>query len=131
MDEEKKIIYLKRSQYRRKDSSAESGRFDYFDGLYRGLPVPADADSEIAYSVMFLPILVIDQSIENALSNFFRSSWKKIGKMLNSANSDSLILVDEIGAAHLSSIRFCFSWQFWKSFWLLAALQSLQLTILF
>ncbi|MFA6720992.1 MAG: endonuclease MutS2 [Candidatus Cloacimonadaceae bacterium] len=63
-----------------------------------GLPVPADADSEVGlFSGVFADI-GDDQSIENALSTF-SSHIQKIGRMLASAGPASLVLIDEIGAA--------------------------------
>ena len=63
-----------------------------------GLPVPADADSEIGFFSNVFADIGDDQSIENALSTF-SAHLEKIGKMLNKAKPDTLVLVDEIGAA--------------------------------
>jgi len=63
-----------------------------------GLPVPADADSTIGMFSNVFADIGDDQSIENALSTF-SSHLDKISKMLHGANADSLILIDEIGAA--------------------------------
>lgn len=63
-----------------------------------GLPVPADADSEIGLFSNVFADIGDDQSIENALSTF-SSHLDKIRKMLDAADARSLILIDEIGAA--------------------------------
>ncbi|MDD2543436.1 MAG: endonuclease MutS2 [Candidatus Cloacimonetes bacterium] len=63
-----------------------------------GLPIPADEDSQIGmFSEVFADI-GDDQSIENALSTF-SSHLDKIRRMLDAADAESLILIDEIGAA--------------------------------
>ncbi len=63
-----------------------------------GLPVPADEDSTIGCFTGIYADIGDDQSIENALSTF-SSHLDKIGKMLQKADENSLILIDEIGAA--------------------------------
>jgi DNA mismatch repair protein MutS2 len=63
-----------------------------------GLPVPADEDSEIGFFENIFADIGDDQSIENALSTF-SAHLEKIGKMLQYANPQTLILIDEIGAA--------------------------------
>lgn len=63
-----------------------------------GLPVPADEDSRIGMFSHVFADIGDDQSIENALSTF-SSHLDKIRKMLEAADEQSLILIDEIGAA--------------------------------
>ncbi|MCB5295153.1 MAG: Smr/MutS family protein, partial [Candidatus Cloacimonetes bacterium] len=63
-----------------------------------GYPVPVDEDSRIGCFGKVLADIGDDQSIENALSTF-SSHLDKIGRMVSEAGSDSLILIDEIGAA--------------------------------
>lgn len=63
-----------------------------------GLPIPADEDSCVGCFSRVFADIGDDQSIENALSTF-SSHLDKIGKMLREADSQSLILIDEIGAA--------------------------------
>jgi len=63
-----------------------------------GLPVPADASSEIGIFDHVFADIGDDQSIESALSTF-SSHLDKIGRMLEKANHRSLVLIDEIGAA--------------------------------
>ncbi len=63
-----------------------------------GLPIPADADSEIGIFHKVFADIGDDQSIENALSTF-SSHVGKIQRMLASADANSLVLIDEIGAA--------------------------------
>ena len=63
-----------------------------------GLPIPADADSEIGLFSQVFADIGDDQSIENALSTF-SSHVSKIGRMLAQADANSLVLIDEIGAA--------------------------------
>lgn len=63
-----------------------------------GLTVPADEDSEIGCFSQVLADIGDDQSIENALSTF-SSHLDKIGRMVTQAGQNSLILIDEIGAA--------------------------------
>lgn len=63
-----------------------------------GLPVPVDADSEIGQFTKVYADIGDDQSIENALSTF-SSHLDKIRLMLENAGADSLVLIDEIGAA--------------------------------
>ncbi|MDD4310230.1 MAG: hypothetical protein PHO32_07605, partial [Candidatus Cloacimonetes bacterium] len=63
-----------------------------------GLTVPVDMASEIGMFTAVYADIGDDQSIENALSTF-SSHLDKIGKMLKSANEQTLILIDEIGAA--------------------------------
>jgi DNA mismatch repair protein MutS2 len=63
-----------------------------------GLPIPADNSSEIGMFSKVFADIGDDQSIENALSTF-SSHLDKIAKMLGAAAPDTLILIDEIGAA--------------------------------
>lgn len=63
-----------------------------------GLPVPVDADSEIGQFAAVYADIGDDQSIENALSTF-SSHLDKIRVMLENADTNKLILIDEIGAA--------------------------------
>jgi DNA mismatch repair protein MutS2 len=63
-----------------------------------GLPVPADESSKIGIFSNVFADIGDDQSIENALSTF-SSHLEKISKMLHGAGENSLILIDEIGAA--------------------------------
>lgn len=63
-----------------------------------GLPIPADADSEIGLFSQVFADIGDDQSIENALSTF-SSHVSKIQRMLAGADAASLVLIDEIGAA--------------------------------
>ncbi|MCB5287238.1 MAG: hypothetical protein LHW64_05510 [Candidatus Cloacimonetes bacterium] len=63
-----------------------------------GLPVPVDESSEIGCFSAIYADIGDDQSIENALSTF-SSHLDKIGKMIARADANSLILIDEIGAA--------------------------------
>lgn len=63
-----------------------------------GLPIPADEDSEIGLFSRVFADIGDDQSIANALSTF-SSHIQKIGRMLAGADEDSLVLIDEIGAA--------------------------------
>ncbi len=63
-----------------------------------GLPVPVDESSKIGMFSNVFADIGDDQSIENALSTF-SSHLDKISKMLNGASENSLILIDEIGAA--------------------------------
>ena len=63
-----------------------------------GLPIPADADSEIGIFHQVFADIGDDQSIENALSTF-SSHLRKIARMLDLADANSLVLIDEIGAA--------------------------------
>lgn len=63
-----------------------------------GLPVPLDESSEIGMFEQVFADIGDDQSIENALSTF-SSHLDKIGRMLSKANPNSLVLIDEIGAA--------------------------------
>jgi len=63
-----------------------------------GLPVPVDEESEIGCFSQIFADIGDDQSIENALSTF-SSHLDKIGKMVAKADANSLILIDEIGAA--------------------------------
>jgi DNA mismatch repair protein MutS2 len=63
-----------------------------------GLTVPADPGSEIGMFSGVYADIGDDQSIENALSTF-SSHLDKISKMLHAANEETLILIDEIGAA--------------------------------
>ena len=74
-----------------------------------GLPVPADEDSTIGCFTGIYADIGDDQSIENALSTF-SSHLDKIGKMLQKADENSLILIDEIGAAtDPNRVRHCSS----------------------
>ena len=63
-----------------------------------GLPVPADESSSIGMFNKIFADIGDDQSIENALSTF-SSHLDKISKMLAGADANSLVLIDEIGAA--------------------------------
>ena len=63
-----------------------------------GLPIPADTDSEIGIFHQVFADIGDDQSIENALSTF-SSHLGKIARMLDLADANSLVLIDEIGAA--------------------------------
>ncbi len=63
-----------------------------------GLPIPAGEDSEIGLFSQVFADIGDDQSIENALSTF-SSHVSKIGRMLAGADENSLVLIDEIGAA--------------------------------
>ncbi len=63
-----------------------------------GLPIPADAESEIGLFSQVFADIGDDQSIEGALSTF-SSHIGKIRQMLVDANEKSLVLIDEIGAA--------------------------------
>lgn len=63
-----------------------------------GLTVPVDPDSEIGLFSNVFADIGDDQSIENALSTF-SSHLDKIRRMLSGADEDSLVLIDEIGAA--------------------------------
>ncbi|HNX00270.1 MAG TPA: Smr/MutS family protein [Candidatus Cloacimonadota bacterium] len=63
-----------------------------------GLPIPADEDSEIGIFHHIMADIGDDQSLENALSTF-SSHVMKIKDMMENADSASLILIDEIGAA--------------------------------
>ncbi|HNX38094.1 MAG TPA: endonuclease MutS2 [Candidatus Cloacimonadota bacterium] len=63
-----------------------------------GLPIPADEDSRVGcFSSVFADI-GDDQSIESALSTF-SSHLDKISRMLSQSDPNSLVLIDEIGAA--------------------------------
>lgn len=63
-----------------------------------GLPIPAAPDSEVGMFSHVFADIGDDQSIENALSTF-SSHVQKIQRMLAAADENSLILIDEIGAA--------------------------------
>jgi len=63
-----------------------------------GLPIPVDEDSRVGCFSRVFSDIGDDQSIENALSTF-SSHLDKIGKMLKQADENSLVLIDEIGAA--------------------------------
>lgn len=63
-----------------------------------GLPAPLDADSKIGIFDHVYADIGDDQSIEAALSTF-SSHIGKIKAMLDNATRDSLVLIDEIGAA--------------------------------
>jgi len=63
-----------------------------------GIPIPADPDSGIGRFASIFADIGDDQSIENALSTF-SSHVQKIQRMLASAGENSLVLIDEIGAA--------------------------------
>jgi len=97
LDEEKKIIILSGPNTGGKTVLLKAVGLITLMAL-SGLPVPADADSEIGLFSNVFADIGDDQSIENALSTF-SAHLEKIAKMLNSANSETLILVDEIGAA--------------------------------
>ncbi len=63
-----------------------------------GLPAPLDPDSKIGIFDHIYADIGDDQSIEAALSTF-SSHIGKIKTMLDNATKDSLVLIDEIGAA--------------------------------
>ncbi len=63
-----------------------------------GLPIPAQEDSEIGIFHHIFADIGDDQSLENALSTF-SSHVMKIKDMLENADAQSLVLIDEIGAA--------------------------------
>ncbi len=63
-----------------------------------GLPIPASADSEIGLFDGVFADIGDDQSIAAALSTF-SSHVDKIRRMLDGAGENSLVLIDEIGAA--------------------------------
>ena len=63
-----------------------------------GLPVPVDESSAVGCFSAIYADIGDDQSIESALSTF-SSHLDKIGKMIARADANSLILIDEIGAA--------------------------------
>ncbi|MBN2829136.1 MAG: Smr/MutS family protein [Candidatus Cloacimonetes bacterium] len=63
-----------------------------------GLPIPADEKSKIGLFHSFYTDIGDGQSLENSLSTF-SSHIANIKYMLERAESDSLILIDEIGAA--------------------------------
>jgi DNA mismatch repair protein MutS2 len=63
-----------------------------------GLPVPVDEDSSIGCFTDVLADIGDDQSIESSLSTF-SSHLDKISRMISRAGENSLILIDEIGAA--------------------------------
>lgn len=63
-----------------------------------GLPAPLDVDSKIGIFDSVFADIGDDQSIEAALSTF-SSHIGKIKAMLEDATDDSLVLIDEIGAA--------------------------------
>lgn len=63
-----------------------------------GLPVPVAADSEIGIFSGVYADIGDDQSIENALSTF-SSHLDKISKMIAAADANTMVLIDELGAA--------------------------------
>ncbi|HOZ00854.1 MAG TPA: endonuclease MutS2 [Candidatus Syntrophosphaera sp.] len=63
-----------------------------------GLPIPAGEESEVGLFSQVFADIGDDQSIESALSTF-SSHIQKIQRMLASADENSLVLIDEIGAA--------------------------------
>lgn len=63
-----------------------------------GLTVPADSDSEIGMFRGVYADIGDDQSIESALSTF-SSHLEKISRMLEKADPETMILIDELGAA--------------------------------
>ena len=63
-----------------------------------GLPAPLDPESKIGIFDHIYADIGDDQSIEAALSTF-SSHIVKIKTMLDNATCDSLVLIDEIGAA--------------------------------
>jgi DNA mismatch repair protein MutS2 len=63
-----------------------------------GLPIPAQIDSKIGMFHNVFADIGDNQSLENALSTF-SSHIKNIDEMVKKGNSNSLVLIDEIGAA--------------------------------
>jgi DNA mismatch repair protein MutS2 len=63
-----------------------------------GLPIPAEADSRIGIFSGFFADIGDYQSLENSLSTF-SSHIKNIKGMIDKGDENSLILIDEIGAA--------------------------------
>ncbi len=63
-----------------------------------GLPIPAEADSRIGIFSGFFADIGDYQSLENSLSTF-SSHIKNIKEMIDKGDENSLILIDEIGAA--------------------------------
>lgn len=63
-----------------------------------GLPIPARFDSKIGIFPLVMADIGDNQSLENALSTF-SSHIKNIDEMVKKGNENSLILIDEIGAA--------------------------------
>jgi DNA mismatch repair protein MutS2 len=62
-----------------------------------GLPIPADAASEVGIFEKFFADIGDNQSLENALSTF-AAHIRRVGEMLT-GNERSLALIDEIGSA--------------------------------
>ncbi|RLC53066.1 MAG: hypothetical protein DRI23_01410 [Candidatus Cloacimonadota bacterium] len=63
-----------------------------------GLPIPAQIDSKIGIFQNVFADIGDNQSLENALSTF-SSHITNIDEMVKNGNSNSLVLIDEIGAA--------------------------------
>jgi len=63
-----------------------------------GLPIPAKPDSKIGIFNNIFADIGDNQSLENALSTF-SSHIENIKEMINSGDSGSLVLIDEIGAS--------------------------------
>ena len=97
LDDEKKIIILSGPNTGGKTVLLKAVGLITLMAL-SGLPVPTDADSEIGFFSNVFADIGDDQSIESALSTF-SAHLEKIGRMLNKAKPDTLVLVDEIGAA--------------------------------
>ena len=63
-----------------------------------GLPIPAKPDSKIGIFKNIFADIGDNQSLENALSTF-SSHIENIKEMIDSGDSESLVLIDEIGAS--------------------------------
>ncbi|NND70755.1 MAG: endonuclease MutS2 [Rhodothermales bacterium] len=63
-----------------------------------GMPVPADASSEFSIPTKLFVDIGDDQSLEEDLSSY-SSHLSRMKKALDTADANSLVLVDEIGAA--------------------------------
>ncbi|HPR16795.1 MAG TPA: endonuclease MutS2 [Candidatus Cloacimonadota bacterium] len=63
-----------------------------------GLPIPARFDSKVGMFGHIFADIGDNQSLENALSTF-SSHIKNIDSMIKNGNANSLVLIDEIGAA--------------------------------